>query len=85
MMRHASNSILLMAAILPLLYFTVKVLELDGISKTIPYTAGFLGYYYGRTEYGRDAGLALAACVSLAAYMLLRWTNKPAEKKKGKK
>ncbi|MFH0862600.1 MAG: hypothetical protein V1875_06160 [Candidatus Altiarchaeota archaeon] len=74
-------SCLLMAAILPVLYFAVKVLELEGTSKTIPLTAGFLACYYGNMEYGRDAGLAAAACVSVVAYLLLRWTNKPATRK----
>ena len=67
-------SITLTSALIPVAYFGVKTLEVEGLGKTIPLTSGFLTYYtLAKTMDPAKATLwaAAAATGSLAVLMLL--------------
>jgi hypothetical protein len=76
-------SICLTAAMTPIAYLGSKVMEVEGIAKTIPVTAGFLTYYYAG-DWLPQGYAVLSGLFVLSASLVIFLGKKEAPKRKDK-
>lgn len=67
------SSTALTAALIPVAFLGVKVMEIEGIAKTIPVTGGFLAYYLVNGVWG--VWYALTACFLLIIATIIFFTS----------